>query len=532
MHKKSCSFIAFSLSFMMGLSLLTPITANAEEIDRDLEKFQNAEEFVVQMYKNSGKTDYTQMDIKNDIILLQKGEITGTDIAKKLCYRENVSNRDFIKDCYRVLENHDPSEEQIGKWEEKLDKGFSKDAVFADVTNSEKYKETCDEHNTPHDVFIDTNYRDVDENITDYANNILSFSNRRDPSSSEMEELCQKMIEDGDYVSATIDTISNSEAVNLEPEEFVSGLFDIYEENISKEEKADIVNNMNDGKLSYDDVVSEFCESDKFLSTFKIKYTDIIYIGDGTSQATDIAEEDIFYNKLSSLTGIPVTTYINKGCAFTKNNITDNILNTIDTIPENDNYSIVFVEAGLNDWVIGSSIREGEANDTTILYGAVNTAINNIKAKMPNAEIYVLSPYKCIYSEEIDSLALTLDTYIGFIKNGVNDTQATFIDIYEDPDLDFTKNMNKYLSGGIYLTKDGNAALFDRLKGYVTKENIPDDEANQDIEQDKAQAPTQDEETKKNDNISSEEKNKTNNNNKEIDTKDKKKDEPMFIIAD
>lgn len=444
-----------------------------DETDSTLQEYLDIQELCVMMYKNSNNDKFTQSDIKADIHALTNKSISATDIAKKICYNSDLSKEEFIKTCYKVLINKNPDEKTLEDWIYKLNIGFSKDSVFSFLTLSDEYQEICENANIRYDVMEDNNYRDKDISVTAYVNNLLKTCYERTPSTSEMESICQELIETQNYKEVTSKIITESLITDKEIDikEFIQKLDIIFESKTSEETINQYISSFEKGEINYNDIVENYLESNQFLSKMKIHYTDVLYFGDGNSIQSDLNEEDTFSSLLAKELNIPVHIMDYKGSTFCQNKKTDSLLDYVDSIDYSEDYKLVFIEAGLNDWVISAELGDIDSRNEYTMCGALNILLTEIQEKLPNSDIYVLGLYNTVYDEQINGNAMTPSSWSKFINKMTLANNCHYINLSEYESLNFSENINKYSSDGIHLNEKANEEIF-----KVIYENVIDSE--------------------------------------------------------
>ncbi|RHP34933.1 SGNH/GDSL hydrolase family protein [Lachnotalea sp. AF33-28] len=132
----------------------------------------------------------------------------------------------------------------------------------------------------------------------------------------------------------------------------------------------------------------------------------------------------------------------------------------IQTIPTDANVITIF--AGVNDLIFDHAI--GEITDTSTVKGGLSHIIDEVRKRVPGAQIIVVTPYNTYDSG--NTLGLTLNSYADAIKEVASAQSVPVIDLYYGSDFS-PSNQADYTVDRIHLNSAGKAHLGDVMVEFL-----------------------------------------------------------------
>lgn len=134
----------------------------------------------------------------------------------------------------------------------------------------------------------------------------------------------------------------------------------------------------------------------------------MLILGDSYCAGFGLASaEENWTNIVAENCGMELSNFAVSGSTLTKCG-NDPMVERCMTLPEED-FDIVIVQGGSNDWSIGAQLGETDSRDEYTLMGALNVILDHMEEQYPNATLICFTPW--VSNGEINSLGLETTAY-------------------------------------------------------------------------------------------------------------------------
>lgn len=132
---------------------------------------------------------------------------------------------------------------------------------------------------------------------------------------------------------------------------------------------------------------------------------------------------------------------------------------------------IILIFGGTNDFkgvnMACNPLGDLNGTDITTYYGAYNTMISNIKKNNKGARIVLVTPIKRLYHENPNAFGLTLSQYAAATQLVAFKNGLYCIDLFNNPNCDFTGEGDTRLIDGIHPDIKGHTAIATEIYKYL-----------------------------------------------------------------
>ncbi|MBP5290990.1 MAG: DUF4214 domain-containing protein, partial [Lachnospiraceae bacterium] len=190
-------------------------------------------EFVGDLYRTCLGREGKEHEIATWADLLKSGDVTGAKTAYGFFFspeytNRNKTNREYVTDLYEAIMGRDPDEEGLETWISFLDKGTSREKVFAGFVNSDEFRADCAAHNIKPGSYKSEKAVDVNPDVTAFVVRLYKVALDRDFDANGLEDWTFSLINKqatGSGVAEGFLTSQEFKNRNLSDEEFVTVLY-------------------------------------------------------------------------------------------------------------------------------------------------------------------------------------------------------------------------------------------------------------------------------------------------------------------
>lgn len=461
-------YLYILLSMMVINQIALPVTAHAAndppDIYNDSESaYYNAENFCITLCKNAFRENYNQELLRMMIKTMSTGNRTGTEVAYDIIFSDDAisiseDDEDFINLCYRTLLDSVPNSAELNKWKYSLNAGMSREYVFSNIISTEKFNEMCSENGITTGFFSTNYYRDIDFETTNFINNMFIEFYGRKADIDSLEKYCHEIYEGVSYETISNEILSSEEFMNIDMDDsqFIKKAFNLFcerEPNTNELISCLELNNK-------EELINKMVNSREFLSKMKIRYVNVISFGDSIAAGSGVEQNENYQYIIAQYLGAEDITYGYGGYTFSNNESSlGSLIEMAEMLPKSYDYSLVLVEAGINDFSKSTILGEQGNTDDVTFNGSFNKTLGIIRKKMPNADIIVLSPTSSFYDGQINSLAITVDSYCKVMEDISKYNGVKYIDLYHNQNLNFSSDINNYTIDGLHLKNEAHEMI-------------------------------------------------------------------------
>ncbi len=201
-------------------------------IDTVIEK-DPVSEFVGNLYETCLGREGRDHEIATWADLLKNGDVTGAKTAYGFFFspeytNSKKSNNEYVTDLYKAIMDREPDEEGLNTWVSFLDKGTSREKVFAGFVNSDEFRADCAAHGIKPGSYSSDNPVDVNPDVTAFVVRLYKVALDRDFDTNGLKDWTFSLINKqaaGSRVAEGFLTSKEFENRNLSDEDFVTVLY-------------------------------------------------------------------------------------------------------------------------------------------------------------------------------------------------------------------------------------------------------------------------------------------------------------------
>jgi hypothetical protein len=190
-------------------------------------------EFVGNLYATCLGRTGADHEIATWADLLKAGDVTGAKTAYGFFFSPEYvgakkDNRAYVTDLYKAIMGREPDTEGLETWISYLEKGTSREKVFAGFVNSDEFKADCAAHNIKPGTYRSDRAVDVNPDVTAFVVRMYKVALNRDFDALGLEEWTFSLINKQATGSRIAEGFLLSEEFKnrgLSDEEFVTVLY-------------------------------------------------------------------------------------------------------------------------------------------------------------------------------------------------------------------------------------------------------------------------------------------------------------------
>lgn len=167
--------------------------------DENRDKNSKLTAFVSRMYTECLKRPYDLKGLNEHAGRLLTKQKTGASLAydffnSREFVDKKYSDEEFVRRLYRTMFDHEGEPIGIGNWMSYLKDGLSRNYVLSGFVGSQEYIDMCAKYAITPGTYASTEARDKNRKFTAYANSAFKGLMGREPSTGELNNLAQQLL--------------------------------------------------------------------------------------------------------------------------------------------------------------------------------------------------------------------------------------------------------------------------------------------------------------------------------------------------